>query len=298
MIKRSLLVASLICIFIASTRAIDFAAYCKTTCPLPNDNHTICEYRCELAPDCLDFQNHELSDKERRSVRNVHNHFRNLIASGKDTRGGNGNAKNMMVMNYHKEIEVATACWGKRCSFNHDKCRHTLSFDSAGQNIFTLVSKTPLNVVNQEVFNTSIGEWYSEIEQTTKAMLEKFPEYPVGIGHFTQLVWAKSVYVGCSLVTFSAEEQEYKYRLMVICNYSPAGNFVDEPVYEFGKGCTGKENPNSKYPALCGKLDHEMKSPREQQSVQKQRADEEDDGTPTNILNVALLSLIVIHLFM
>lgn len=236
---------------VSSTGTINFEAYCNVTCDDRDTNHTICEYRCEISPECKNFEHIELSDEERVYIRDVHNYLRNLIASGDDTRGDNDCAKNMMVMNYHKEIELATLCMARRCELKHDQCRHTLSFDSAGQNIAHF-SGNKINGKDPRFLNASIMSWYEEISETCEELLAKYPEETHGPpAHFTQLVWANTKYVGCSRVTYT---ENNKTNLLIVCNYSPAGNVVNSPVYEYGFGCTVAET-NVNYTSLCGTID-------------------------------------------
>lgn len=49
------------------------------------------------------------------------------------------------------------------------------------------------------------------------------------IGHYTQLVWAKSTKIGCGIVKYKELFFNKKY---LVCNYGPAGNYMDRPVYE------------------------------------------------------------------
>ena len=44
-------------------------------------------------------------------------------------------------------------------------------------------------------------------------------------GHFTQLVWAGSTAVGCGAAVCDMGVMQ---SLMLVCNYSPAGNVPDE----------------------------------------------------------------------
>lgn len=49
--------------------------------------------------------------------------FRNKLASGNDTRGGNSNAAGMHVLNYHFGLEYTVMCHINRCTWGHDSCR-------------------------------------------------------------------------------------------------------------------------------------------------------------------------------
>lgn len=53
-----------------------------------------------------------------------------------------------------------------------------------------------------------------------------------GTGHYTQLVWAKTFTIGCGYIKYR-EHHEEKEGIMkrLVCNYGPAGNVFDQPVY-------------------------------------------------------------------
>ncbi|MDH5672535.1 MAG: CAP domain-containing protein [Myxococcales bacterium] len=49
-----------------------------------------------------------------------------------------------------------------------------------------------------------------------------------GCGHYTQLIWRKTLEVGCAVSTCSLESAEME---IWVCNYSPQGNFVGQTPY-------------------------------------------------------------------
>ncbi len=62
-----------------------------------------------------------------------------------------------------------------------------------------------------------------------------FCRFETGTGHYSQLVWAESRFVGCGHITFPASAG---FRRLLVCNYGPAGNFVGEPVYVRARPCS------------------------------------------------------------
>lgn len=64
------------------------------------------------------------------------------------------------------------------------------------------------------------------------------------IGQYTQLVWAKTQYVGCGLAIYGDRNTTKKinnkkvYYKRLVCNYAPAGNVIDEQVYQIGAPCS------------------------------------------------------------
>ncbi|GJQ85547.1 hypothetical protein Trydic_g10846 [Trypoxylus dichotomus] len=237
-----------------SCQKVDIKQFCDIKCLNKEDTHTICEFKCKEDPDkCTDFKHYPLSNSERQSMLDMHNMYRNKVASGEDTRGENQQAKDMIALNYDVEIEITTFCWAKRCYFEHDKCRHLPKFKSAGQNLFLQSGTLPIDGKKTALLNVSIKQWYEEIKDTTKELLMKYARSEKMVGHFTQVIWASTEFLGCSRVTWTDKDaDQFKFRYHLLCNYSPAGNFYEARVYEFGTGCTPPRQPNAIYPALCG----------------------------------------------
>lgn len=234
---------------------VNVKEFCDTKCLNPKDTHTICQYKCEIGPDCKDWKLYPFADKDRQTLLDEHNKYREKVASGGDSRGGNGAAKDMIALNYDVDIEVTSFCWSRRCLFKHDVCRNLPKYTSAGQNLFLQSGTLPISGANTKLLNTSVYEWYEEIKDTKKAYIDKFQKVEGKmIGHFTQLVWATTEFMGCTRVTYTdPKELKFKFHYHLLCNYSPSGNFLEAPVYLFGKGCTERK-ANDHYKSLCGEV--------------------------------------------
>ncbi|CAG9832864.1 unnamed protein product [Diabrotica balteata] len=177
-----------------------------------------------------DFRNHLLKE---------HNRLRNFIASGEEKRGGATSAANMMVLNYDFDLEFSASCTANKCEMKHDKCRRTKKFTSAGQNLHSGSS--------QKLQMTAVNAWYAEIVHMSADDFDKF-EFRSEIGHFTEVVWAKTTHIGCAR---AYEGKNY----FLACNYGPSGNIVGAAVYKRGEPaskCPTNVNKSRKYPNLCG----------------------------------------------
>lgn len=102
------------------------------------------------------------------------------------------------------------------------------------------------------------------------------------IGHYTQLVGGNTHLVGCGIASFkdltnfnvllnfhskklflsflflSNLQKQYPYKILYVCNYGPAGNFIGQPVYGSGTA-TGSACPKGtklnikEFTGLCAK---------------------------------------------
>ncbi|XP_049519748.1 adhesive plaque matrix protein-like [Dermacentor silvarum] len=61
----------------------------------------------------------------------------------------------------------------------------------------------------------------------------------VKIGHFTQVIWAKTRFVGCGYVYYNVDmKADFPHMKQYTCNYAPTGNYVGEPIYKQGPTCS------------------------------------------------------------
>ncbi|CAG9855768.1 unnamed protein product [Phyllotreta striolata] len=119
----------------------------------------------------------------------------------------------------------------------------------------------------QESTITTTYSTNSTYESTTNLTTESTSESPFSttldpenstrrhdIGHFTQMIWAKTTHIGCAMAkSFNQQENVEEYYLT--CNYAPQGNMIGKTVYERGTGCSKcpkSRKCNLKYPGLCG----------------------------------------------
>jgi len=77
----------------------------------------------------------------------------------------------------------------------------------------------------KEGLKFAVNSWYSEIEFTDEGLVREDGEGNGGlVGHYTQLVWAKTTRVGCAVGKMGRDwgRGEGTY---VVCQYGPGGNF-------------------------------------------------------------------------
>ena len=75
------------------------------------------------------------------------------------------------------------------------------------------------------------------------------------VGHYSALVWADTYLIGCAAVKWYGDSSRMRASIIYVCNYGPAGNYRDEPLYRVGKACSAcdgdfpKCNDNLCYPS-------------------------------------------------
>ena len=60
----------------------------------------------------------------------------------------------------------------------------------------------------------------------------------LGVGHFTQLIWATTEHVGCGYMVYNHPSVRNHDTQYYVCNYGPAGNYNGRPVYRGGAPCS------------------------------------------------------------
>lgn len=230
--------------------------YCTLRCTaqgnLPN---IVCErkHHCVLDKnECgSDGKSKYFFDKFLDEMVAVHNEYRQKIASGEDTRGGNSKASNMMVLSYHKELAYTAQCLANSCLYHH-KCGRTPTFNLVGQNLYMKWSSRRAPPLNSKMIRESVYQWYIEIKDADEDLMKRFHMTAKQTGHFTQLVWAETKYVGCGA-------SQYHNKLYVVCNYATAGNILGKASYKRGEPCSDCPSGtkcNSVYNALCGEIEN------------------------------------------
>ncbi|KAI9558344.1 hypothetical protein GHT06_015097 [Daphnia sinensis] len=78
---------------------------------------------------------------------------------------------------------------------------------------------------------------------------------PKSVGRYTQMVWAETYTIGCGEAFYRSSNAEgvTVNKAFFVCNYGPAGNIANSPVYSIGVG--GSACPPSTYnkDSLCAK---------------------------------------------
>jgi len=97
-----------------------------------------------------------------------------------------------------------------------------------GENLF---ASSVNSINNVDTLISGITAWYNEYSSYTYSN-----EYQVNAGHYTQLVWAKTRYVGCGYMTCPnldglTGSVWNDGAIIFVCNYFPSGNFAGQYPY-------------------------------------------------------------------
>lgn len=207
--------------------------------------HTMCKYKdgvlgkaCEDGAALI-----EITETDKVAIVKKHNELRSRVAQGNENLGLDGaqpSAANMMAMVWDDELAAVAKRWAMQCIYDHDgNADRAVRRFWVGQNAGKSWGAIP-------TWDALIQGWYNEVENMTVTYIPSFPygrELPHVIGHYTQVVWATSIYVGCAIIQVQSSIVVHMF-----CNYGPAGNMGFQPIYiqgPAGSQCPDRSMPDS-----------------------------------------------------
>ncbi|KAJ8894318.1 hypothetical protein PR048_006938 [Dryococelus australis] len=122
---------------------------------------------------------------------------------------------------------------------------------TVGQNIFAVIASKLIS------FNMTqpLWSWFNEVQYFNKSSISPFV-YLEKAGHYTQVAWANSYYLGCGYIAYTNSSTKNVWHTMV-CNYGPAGNYVGGNMYNTtGEPCTACSSGSgcsAEYEGLCAR---------------------------------------------
>nr|QTY40917.1 venom polypeptide precursor [Doratifera vulnerans] len=166
-----------------------------------------------------------LSCKQIKSFVDGHNFRRELLATGRVS--GQPAATDMKYMVWDEELANKAAKWASHNNFAHNPDRTIGSgrFDT-GENIYMYATS---NKSYELQVDSALKAWFNEKKDYTykQLSLSDFGGGPQ-TGHYTQMAWAKTTYIGCGVSEYMANGMK---NFFVVCNYGPPGNFMGEYPY-------------------------------------------------------------------
>ncbi|KAG8303039.1 hypothetical protein J6590_018501 [Homalodisca vitripennis] len=237
---------------IISVRCVEID-YCSLSCY--GISHTMCDYPAGGGPGC-NIYTRGLFEEEQEMILDLHNYLRQKVATGNEFRGEQPSSSDMLEMFWSPEAAMIAQRWADQCtSFGHDSCRRTVEEEHVGQNIGWLSGYgDPREAKSRaDAIKYFITEWYNEVEnyRGDVDLFDSSLEELQKIGHYTQIVWARSAGVGCGFLEFT-DATEYEYR--IVCNYVPGGNYRSMKVYSRGAPCSrcpSNSTCSRRWPGLC-----------------------------------------------
>ena len=207
--------------------------YCKIECN--GQKHTMCIYS-SVSSSCKAYRKKTFSQSEKQLILDEHNRYRRIIATGrkeKEEHPLQPKASNMLELVWNEELATIAQRWADQCKFQHDKCRDSKSFRS-GQN---LALKWSTNRFEMPIKGFIFG-WYDEVKKFNTESVYGF-RFERATGHYTQMIWAKTQYVGCGASYYEDSIHGANRQVaFLVCNYGPSGNVRTMKIYEVGEPCS------------------------------------------------------------
>ncbi|CAL4101369.1 unnamed protein product [Meganyctiphanes norvegica] len=158
----------------------------------------------------------------------------------------------MRELTWNAQLAEVAQAWAEQCTQGHDSYDNRKICEpdyTVGQNIYFAWGHSPTQQLKE-----SIDAWYGEVKDMPKSTVNSFTSAgaPGVIGHYTQVVWAVTYEVGCGAIHYA--NNGYPESKIYVCNYGPAGNFLNQPVYESGaaaSNCPAGTSASTAYPGLC-----------------------------------------------
>ncbi|CAJ0600872.1 unnamed protein product [Cylicocyclus nassatus] len=207
-----------------STTTTTMTTTTTTTTPLaifPTGENTMC-------PD------HEgMNDTLRMHYLDTHNYRRSELANGTVVKNNNNTlpqATNMIKLELDCELEAGAIAYAGTCPY-------TVSDPSTREGIgehYHRVAISSTVPTYRDGIKNAVTNWWKVVRLYPGiGMQAMFRSNHVGtpIETFTQMGWAKTSKLGCSIVTCKSD-------YVVICRYYPKGNIVEQNVYIPGTPCS------------------------------------------------------------
>ncbi|CAA94344.1 SCP domain-containing protein [Caenorhabditis elegans] len=165
---------------------------------------------------------------------NAHNTLRSKIAKGtyvaKGTQKSPGT--NLLKMKWDSAVAASAQNYANGCPTGH-------SGDAGlGENLYWYWTSGSLGDLNQ-YGSAASASWEKEFQDYGwKSNLMTIDLFNTGIGHATQMAWAKSNLIGCGVKDCGRDSNGLN-KVTVVCQYKPQGNFINQYIYVSGATCSG-----------------------------------------------------------
>ncbi|XP_072013044.1 uncharacterized protein [Amphiura filiformis] len=180
-----------------------------------------------------------LTGKQEQQILAMHNSYRRRVP---------GPASNMEEMSWDAGLAKMAKKYSKQCVWEHGNPPNTTPFAHVGQNLAygSGIKLSPMYLVTL---------WYRE--KTFYDINTDECQRNAICGHYTQIAWANTKYVGCALnycrqLHDPNNGMDYPSALYLVCNYGPGGNIHSHFPYQIGRSCSECSSGTGKCKAgLC-----------------------------------------------
>ncbi|VDM25389.1 unnamed protein product [Hydatigera taeniaeformis] len=150
-------------------------------------------------------------------------------------------ASDMLLMEYSKELETLADSWAKECNFSLPNLEIHPQYRDLIQNTVLISGVKP-------PFTEGLCSWRKEAEKYNYQ-----DNSCSGVcGHYTQMIWATTDKVGCAMRQCDGLRSDWDNpQYLIVCQYSPGGNYVGQKPYEYGPSCSKCPRGHSCYRNQC-----------------------------------------------
>ncbi|ULT95542.1 hypothetical protein L3Y34_004334 [Caenorhabditis briggsae] len=191
------------------------------------------------------------SSKGKKEVLDHHNDIRSQLALGnfvtkRHTKRAAGS--NIRRFEWNNTLEKSADSFARTNPSKHS------NINDIGENLFWHWSTKPGDFNNYG--SLAAGSWIHEFhEKYWDSNILTNDLFGSGVGHATQMVWADTYQIGCSVATFKDIHKKTGRpitKICVVCHYWPKGNYLNEPIYLEGQPCSKCESKKcDKKTGLC-----------------------------------------------
>ncbi|GMT04970.1 hypothetical protein PENTCL1PPCAC_27144, partial [Pristionchus entomophagus] len=165
-----------------------------------------------------------ISAAEAKAFLDAHNALRRSISSGSYVAKGKkmpAASPAIPDMEWDCSIEKSAQAVSNSCVFAHSTNRVNL-----GENLYMYWSSAKVSFAGKG--KAASDSWSNEFQQFGWSDIKLTAAvFNTGIGHATQMAWAKSTKIGCGMTLCQGGNQ-----VIVACQYRDAGNMLNQNVYQ------------------------------------------------------------------
>ncbi|GMR31551.1 hypothetical protein PMAYCL1PPCAC_01746, partial [Pristionchus mayeri] len=161
---------------------------------------------------------------EKKAILDAHNALRRSISAGTYVAKGKkmpAASPAIPDLTWDCSIEGSAQAVSNTCVFAHSTNRVNL-----GENLYTYMSSAAVSFTGKG--KMASDSWSNEFHQYGWKDIKLTADvFNTGIGHATQMAWAKSTKIGCGMTLCQGGKQ-----VIVACQYRDQGNMLNQNVYQ------------------------------------------------------------------